>query len=78
MSPSKKDDIKEIKRIIEIATVAIPKERDARNFYLAAAEHSPGEMSRQIFQSLADQEEEHEARLKALIAMFEERLDSLK
>lgn len=78
MSQSKKDDIKEIKRIIQIATIAIPKERDAHNFYLQAAENSPGEMSRQIFQSLADQEEEHEARLNALIAMFEERLDALR
>ena len=78
MSLSKKQEIREMKKIIEIATIAIPKERDARNFYLQAAKSSPGEMSQQIFESLAAQEEEHEARLKALIAMFEERLEALR
>ena len=78
MSSSKKHEIREMKKIIEIATIAIPKERDARNFYMQAAKNSPGEISRQIFESLAAQEEEHEARLKALIAMFEERLEDLK
>lgn len=77
MSQSKKEQKAEINKIIEIATIAITKERDARTFYEQASAKASGEMSKNIFQHLAHQEAEHEARLVAIIAMLEERLASL-
>lgn len=77
MSKTKKEEIAEIRKIIEVAIIAIPKERDAHNFYLQAARKAPGEMSKNIFEDLANQEAQHEARLLAIIAMLEERLDTM-
>jgi len=67
---------KEIRAIIEVATLAIPKERDSRAFYLSAARRAPGDWSRKVFEDLAAEEGEHEARLRAIIKVLEEELGS--
>jgi len=71
------DKIKEIKTIIEVATLAIPKERASREHYLAAAKRAPGDLSRRIFEELAAQEKEHEDKLAALITILEDELKEL-
>jgi len=78
MKNVKKTEIREIRRIIDVATVAIPKERDARAMYQAAAAQAPGELSKRVFEDLAQQEAGHESRLVALIAMLEDRLAELE
>jgi rubrerythrin len=74
---SKQEKIKEIKTIIEVAILAIPKERAARTHYLSAASRAPGDLSRRIFEELAAQEKEHEEKLEALIAILEDELKEL-
>jgi rubrerythrin len=78
MSNETKKEIQEIRKIIDVAAIAIPKERDARKMYLAAAAQAPGDLSRKIFEELAAQEEQHAARLQGLIAMLEARLEELE
>ena len=77
MAKDKKQRIKEIKAIIEVATIAIPKERDARDHYLSAAKKAPGDLSRRIFEELAEQEAQHEKKLRAMIAILSEELEHM-
>lgn len=74
---SKQEKIKEIKTIIEVAILAIPKERAARAHYLAAAARATGDLSRRIFEELAAQEQEHEEKLKALVTILEDELSEM-
>lgn len=73
-----KQRIKDIKAIIQVATIALPKEREAYRHYVNAAKRAPGDLSRRIFEELAEQEQQHERKLEAIITLLEEELDSLK
>ncbi|MBM4371296.1 MAG: rubrerythrin [Deltaproteobacteria bacterium] len=68
------DRLRELRYVLEVATLAIPREREARDRYLGAARRAPGEMARRIFEEMARQEEQHEAQLRALITHLEEEL----
>ncbi|MFH1529608.1 MAG: ferritin family protein [Pseudomonadota bacterium] len=65
---------RELRYMIEVASLAIPREREARDRYLAAAKRAPGEMARRLFEEMAGQEEQHEAQLRAIIQYFEDEL----
>ena len=62
---------RELRFMIEVASLAIPKEREARDRYRAAAARAPGEMARRLFEEMAAQEEQHEAQLRAIIQYLE-------
>jgi len=69
-----KQKVKEIRTMIQIATLAIPKEREAAAMYAKAAQNAPGELSKKLFERLAQDEIMHEARLKAIIEFLHEEL----
>ncbi len=78
MAISKKK-IKEIKEIIEVVVLAIPREIESHKFYLRAARRSSGEESQKLFHDLAQEEKEHEKKLKNLLSDLKEQLvDSKK
>ena len=66
------EDIKEIDRMIEVIVRSIPKEREAHDLYLATARSATSEMTRLLFERLADQEEEHERKLRAAMRLLEQ------
>jgi rubrerythrin len=78
MAKDIKQKIKEIKAIIEVATLALPKERDAQRHYRNAARNAPGELSKRIFEELAEEEANHEKKLKAMMTILEDELERLK
>ncbi len=78
MAKDKKERIKEIKAVLEVAVLAMPKERSSQEFYRNASRKAPGELSRRIFEELAAQEEQHEAKLKAIIQILEAELKTLE
>jgi len=65
---------RELRYVIEVATLAIPKEREAQDRYRAAAKRAPGEMAKRLFEEMAKQEEQHEAQLQAIIRYLEDEL----
>jgi len=65
---------RELRNMIEVASLAIPQERAARDRYRAAAKRAPGEMARRLFEEMAAQEEQHEAQLRAIIRYLEDEL----
>jgi len=70
--------IKELNDIIQVAVLAISKERASREFYLGVAERASGDFSKQLFTELAHDEERHEARLRAIIKVMEKELSQLQ
>ncbi len=68
---------KSLKEMIEIITLAIPREIDARRSYMAAAEKAVSDRSRNLFFSLAEQEKGHEAVLRDLLRDLRRELDEL-
>ena len=71
------DRVKEIKAIIQIATLAIPKERESRDMYLSAARQASSDVSKRVFEELAADEARHEAKLLSIIKMFERQLKEM-
>jgi len=65
-------DIKEIDRMIEVIVRSIRKEREAHDLYLATARSATREMTRLLFEKLAEQEEEHEKKLRAAMRLLEQ------
>ncbi len=78
MSEERRANVKEIKAMIQVATLAIPRERESRDMYRKAAKNAPGELSKQLFERLAKDEEQHALKLKAIIKYLKEELDRLK
>ncbi len=78
MADDKKQRIKDIKAIIQVATIALPKEREAQRHYRNAAQRAPGELSRRIFEEMAEQEQQHEQKLLAIIELLEAELERMK
>jgi rubrerythrin len=73
-----KKKIAEIRHMIEVAQLAIPKERESRDHYLNASRKAPGETARLLFERLAAEEQGHEDRLKAIIRHLQEQLNELQ
>jgi rubrerythrin len=77
MTDDMKQRIKDIKAIIQVATIALPKEREATRHYRNAARIAPGALSKRIFEELAEQEQQHQRKLEAIIMLLEEELKNL-
>jgi len=67
----------ELQQMIEVVTLAIPREMDTYQFYANAAERSTGQESRNLFESLAQQEKVHEALLRDLLEDLQNQIKAL-
>jgi len=65
------DEIKQLERMIEVVARMIPKERQALEIYRKTAASAPTELTRILFERLALQEEEHEAKLRAALKILQ-------
>jgi rubrerythrin len=74
----KKQRIRDIKALIEVAVIALPKERESSRHYRNAAKSAPGALSKRIFEEMAEQEEQHQRKLEALIMLLEDELEAMK
>ena len=73
-----KSNVKEIEHLIEVVLRSIPKERQAHDIYQATAEKSKSEMTRLLFEKLAEQEEQHEAKLHGALEFLKEEISEAK
>ena len=64
------EDKKKIEKLIEVILRSIPKEREAQNLYRQTAAQAPNEMTRLLFERLADQEAVHEKKLRAVLELL--------
>jgi len=71
------DQIKRLDQMIQVIVRSIPKERQARDLYLATAQQAPSETTRLLFERLAEQEEQHEEKLRASLALLQEEKSKL-
>lgn len=78
MTDDAKKKIAEIRHMIEVAQLAIPKERESREHYLNASRKASGETARLLFERLAAEEQGHEERLKAIIRHLQQQLNELQ
>lgn len=67
MTQNNQQSIDELKEMIEVVLLAIPKEVTAREFYHYASIKARGDKSREFFKSLADEERRHEKALRAML-----------
>lgn len=70
-----RDKAREIERMIEVVVRSIPKEREARDLYRATAESATMDMTRLLFDRLAQDEEMHEEKLRAILELLKKELD---
>jgi len=70
--------IRELEGMIEVILGSMRKERDARDLYLATAKRAPTEMTKILFERLAQQEEEHEKRLHAAMDILRDEVDRIR
>jgi len=71
------EQIKKIDGLIELILRMIPKERDAQRIYRDTATWAPSDMTRLLFERLAEQEGVHEKKLKAALEMLEAEKEEL-
>jgi rubrerythrin len=65
-----RDRKKDIEALVEVILRMIPKEREAREIYRQTAKTAPDEMTRLLFEKLAEQEQIHERKLKAALELL--------
>ncbi len=65
-----REEIKGLDRMIEVVLRSIPKEREAHNLYLNTSKSAINEMTRLLFEKLAQQEMEHETKLRAILELL--------
>ncbi|MFH1070694.1 MAG: hypothetical protein V1794_13850 [Candidatus Glassbacteria bacterium] len=73
-----KSAIKQLERVIEVVLRSIPKERQARDVFRRAAGEAKAEMARILFESIANQEEQHETKLKVTLELLKQELDEAR
>jgi len=73
-----KATVKELERMVEVVLRSMRKERDARDLYLATAKRAPTEMTKVLFERLAQQEEEHEKKLHAAMDILRDEIDRIR
>ena len=73
-----KSEIKQLEKLIEVVMCSIPKERQAHDVFMNASKESKLEMARVLFETLAEQEEQHESRLRATLELLKQELDEAK
>jgi rubrerythrin len=69
---------KDIENKIEALVIAIPKEKEAHDFYMKLHEEYTDTSSKEMFLFLATQEIKHQERLEQLLADLEQKLLELK
>ena len=62
--------VKDVEALVEVILRMIPKEREAQEVYRRTAKTAPNEMTRLLFERLAEQEEIHERKLKAALELL--------
>lgn len=70
--------IRQLEDMIEVIARMIPRERQAHNIYRETATWAPNEMSRLLFERLAQEEEKHESKLRAAMELLQKELDAVK
>jgi len=73
-----KSKITELREMIEVVLLRIPKEIEARNFYLSAAQRTTSPTAKELFASLAEQEKGHEAELRRVLGELQAELKAIK
>lgn len=68
---------KELERKIEAVLIAIPREIDAREYYLELEKQYEDESSKEMFSFLAKQEEQHRIALERILSELEKKLENL-
>lgn len=74
----KKEKIKDLEEMIQVVLLRIPKEIEAKNFYLSAARRTKSEVARDLFNTLAQQEKGHEAELRRILKHLQTELQESK
>ena len=59
---------RDLKEMIEVITIAIPREIESYNYYKKAAERAESKEAKRLFDFLALQEKGHEQALKKLLS----------
>lgn len=70
--------IKELQDMIEAILLAIPREREAREYYTAVSQRTTSEASKKMFSYLAGQEKVHETTLRKKLDELQEELNDTK
>jgi rubrerythrin len=78
MMDKRKKRIKELKEMIEVLILAIPREIASQQFYQAAVDKATSETTRKFFLSLVEQEKSHEANLTKILNNLQIELKQLK
>ncbi len=73
-----KEEIRQLEQMIEVVMRAIPRERQAHDIYQSTSEGAQTELARQLFRRLAEQEEQHEAKLRAALELLKDELSGLR
>lgn len=73
-----KSEIKQLDRMIEVVMRCIPKERQARDVFRNAAGTSKSEMARVLFGMMANQEEQHESKLRVTLELLKQEMDEAR
>jgi len=66
------DQTKKLDRMIQVIVRAIPKERQAHDLYISTAAQAPSETTRLLFERLAEQEEQHEEKMRAALMLLQQ------
>ena len=75
---SKDEKIKRIEEMIEVVLRMIPKEIQSRDVYLGVYEKAFNDATKKLFKYLADQELEHENKLRAVLLILQKEIDKIK
>lgn len=75
---NKKQKMKELNNIIEVVLIRIPREIEARTFYISASQRFSSSTAKELFKELALQEAGHEAELRRILNDLQEELRVLK
>lgn len=78
MMDKRKKRIKELKEMIEVLILAIPREIASQQFYQAAVDKATSETTRKFILSLIEQEKSHEANLTKILNNLQMELKQLK
>ncbi len=73
-----KEVVKQLERMIEVVVRSIPKERQAHDAFLTTAQEARSEMIQVLFSRLAEQEEQHEAKLRAALEILQQELNDAR
>ena len=66
--------VRQLEDMIEVIARMIPKERQSQNIYRETAEWAPSETTRLLFERLAQDEERHETKLRAVMKLLQNEL----